>query len=268
MSTKPGQLHVNIDDSSIQSFQRLQRHRNQLVHFFHPEYGPNPSEEITATVVADLCVSWFYLHRILTKFWKFEYSVYAEPIDGLNRRMMQLREYLMVRYKSVEPDISKGIERGVVFDDCHSCGFHAAKIEIHENPLFHATCLVCAHDYSWLEVPCPKCRQPIRTYELGEGICSNCETQIDMSYLIDQFGAKQTPYEAYEDPAHGYCTNCEWPDEPTVVPWEDHYLCLNCFSTYDYLSSCQWCNEKNAGDMSDSFLYGCVLCEGRYGWGD
>lgn len=259
---------VNIDNNSILSFQRLQDHRNQLIHFFHPEYGPNPSNEIIAAVVADLCVSWFYLHRILTKFWRSEYSSYDQPLDELNRRMMQLREYLTVRYESVKPDIAKGIERGVQFENCYSCGFHAAKITGNEDPLFHTTCFVCANDNTWLEVPCPKCSQPVRTYELGEGVCSNCETQINMGYLIDLLGTKQTPREALENPAHGYCTNCEWPSEPTVIPWADQYICLNCFSTYDYLAYCEWCNEKNAGDISDSYLYGCVLCEGRHGWGD
>lgn len=256
----------HLRSSAMQSFKRLRHHRNQLIHFFHPEYQDNPSDEVVAAVVADLCTAWFHLHKLLIGNWDTEFSDYSDVIQDLDNRMMRIRPYLEVRYESLKESIERGRRGGTEFKVCRSCGFDSAKIN-RDYLLIETDCLVCLNSESWLEIECPECGETIQVIELGSGTCANCGTNIDMDYLVNQLVPEHNPRRAPDDPACGYCPNCEWTDQQSVVPWEDHYLCLNCFEPYDYISVCEWCNEKNAGNVEDSYLYGCVLCEGRFGWG-
>ena len=259
---------TRISADAERSFERLQDHRNKLIHFFHPEYGPDAAPSVLASVVADECVAWLHLHKMLTHLWANEFENYDRDINALNYQMLRLRAFLQVRYDALRDDIERGKERGVLFIECPSCGFEAARYTEQVGCLSETTCIVCENMIRRLDTPRPDCEATIAVYDLGEAVCEDCETSINMDYLIDVYGVHQTPEEALESPAHAYCPNCEWIEQPSVVPHNNHYFCLNCLAVYDYIGSCEWCGELNAGDMSDSFLTGCIWCEGRLGWGD
>ena len=52
------------------SFEQVRKHRNRLVHFFHPAYARSPIEKLVQEVVTEQCKAWFYLHRLLTLNWE------------------------------------------------------------------------------------------------------------------------------------------------------------------------------------------------------
>jgi hypothetical protein len=255
---------ISID--SERSFHRLRDHRNKLVHFFHPEYGPGADQKVVTEIVADVCAVWLHTYRLLTRTWRDAYTSFQEQFTALNKKMLRLRTFLQVKYDAIKPDLQKGIERGANILECPICGFQSAPIVNSFGSIIETKCLVCDDVTKRLNVSCPKCGAEISVYDMGQGTCKKCETSIDINYLISIFGVNQSPQEAMYEPAHAYCPNCEWVEQPTVVPFQDQFFCLNCLTTYDHIGRCEWCGELNAGDMSDSLLDGCVMCEGRYSW--
>jgi hypothetical protein len=260
---------VNVPTSAHRSFEQLKGHRNKLVHFFHPEYVEKPSNEVVSGVVAQQCAAWFHLHRLIVKNWRTQFQDHIERIEELNQSMFRLREFLQVRFEALLPSIQKGKERGIRFFHCLSCGFEASRLVQEVGPLQVTQCLVCKNDYRRMLTPCPTCGTAIEVLELGEGKCQECNTDIRMDYLIDTYGAHLRPKDyAAGEQVHAYCPNCEWTEEPSVVPIEEQWICLNCLTVYDEVDYCEWCGELNAGIIEDSFLFGCVLCGGRINWDD
>jgi len=253
---------ISMDAERI--FCRLRDHRNKLVHFFHPEYGPKASQEVVGAIVADACRVWLHMYRLLMGTWQDLYVKFDDQLTTLNTKMLRLRAFLQVKYDAVKPDLEIGIKRGATILECPSCGFVAATFVNNFGAITETKCVVCDDVASQLAIPCPKCSTGIAVYDLGQGTCAKCHTSIDIDDLINVFGVKQSPKEEMYEPAHAYCPNCEWVEQPTVVPYQDKFFCLICLTVYDYIDNCMWCGELNAGDMSNSFLDGCVMCEGRY----
>lgn len=259
---------VHIPAASERAFDRLRGHRNKLIHFFHPEYQPGATPDVIASIVADECTVWLHLHNLLTRAWGPSYEHFGDQLSALNFRMHKVRAFLAIKYDQLKGDLEKGRARGVVFLTCPSCGYEAASVSLAFGPITECKCLVCEDTARTLEVPCPKCHSAVYVQDLGQGTCAKCETAVDIALLVQHFGVRQTAFEAMEAPAHAYCPNCEWVQEAMVVPHLDQYFCLNCLAIYDRVGNCGWCGALNAGDTSDSFLYGCVMCEGRIAWGD
>ena len=62
-----------------------------------------------------------------------------------------------------------------------------------------------------------------------------------------------------------YCNDCEYTGQPSVVPIGDEWLCLSCLNTHTQVDSCGYCSAFVAGDLEDSFMSGCLMCEGQMG---
>lgn len=254
--------HVQISDKAEKSFDDLREHRNKLIHFFHPQYAVQPNEKVIENIVAEQCKGWLHLHRLLTNDWKEEFNQYLDDFDKLNRLMLKQRSFLQAKYESILPDIKKGEERGAVFLSCQSCGFQSSRIVNDDEPLTETICMVCENQDKFLTTPCPNCKGNIFVYDMGEGTCEQCETEIDINYLVEFFDKDK-----FSEESRAYCSTCEYTEQPTAVQIEDdEWLCLSCLSKDDQVDHCEWCSELVTGDTSDSYLSGCLMCEGRYGW--
>lgn len=63
-----------------------------------------------------------------------------------------------------------------------------------------------------------------------------------------------------------YCADCEYLEEESVVPFNDEWLCLCCLNLHSEIGHCEWCDAIVAGDLEDSYVYGCrIFCEGYAG---
>ena len=255
--------HVYISKNAETSFDQLREHRNKLIHFFHSDYINQSNKEVIEKIVAEQCKGWLHLHRLLTNDWKTEFSQYLSDFENLNHLMSKQRSFLRAKYESVLPDIKKGEDGGTVFPLCHSCGFEASRIINDDEPLVETKCMVCESQDKFLIAPCPNCKSKIFVYELGEGICEECQTKIEIDYLFKIFDKGEY---SGESPSRAYCSQCENTAQPTVIQTGyDEWLCLSCLSKHDQIGNCDWCFEIVTGDTTDSFLSGCIMCEGRYG---
>jgi ribosomal protein S27AE len=259
---------IQFSENEIKTYDKIRKHRNKLIHFYHPDILGEGRSEIIQKVVSEECRAWFFLYQLLTKKWKTEFLDYQELIEALNQEIKRNRQYLEVKYETIRPDIEKGITRGVVFSECSYCGFPAAREKQHYGILTEANCLICENAIEFIRVSCPNCEEDIIVLDMSEGECKcgKCGYPIDVNYLLDVFGVYRDPKDELIEPAHAYCSNCERGDIATVIPFGEKYLCLNCFAVFDSVSYCEWCNEKNAGLSDTSFMSGCVVCFGRGDW--
>lgn len=253
---------IHFSDEEYKSYNEIKIHRNKLVHFYLPNYEENVNSEVIQNVVSEECKAWLSLHRLLTRRCKKEFKDFLEEINKLNLSMHHQRAYLKVKYDNIKNDIQKGKSRGIEFRECESCGFEAAKVDLSNEPLIEIQCLVCKARNKFLNVKCPNCNNNICVYEFGNGICSKCGEEIDINYLLDQFGTHQAPKDFMVQPDHAFCSECEYIEKSTVVPFGENYLCLACLSIHNSVNNCQWCNELVTGDLSDSYLLGCFMCDG------
>jgi len=74
-----------------------------------------------------------------------------------------------------------------------------------------------------------------------------------------------------------YCNDCQYTGCPSVISTGDEWLCLNCLTTHQQIEQCEYCSEFVTGDIENSYMLGCLMCEGQmehymnsraYNWDD
>jgi len=51
----------------------------------------------------------------------------------------------------------------------------------------------------------------------------------------------------------------------SVVKLGDKWICFSCQEIHDDVGHCEYCNEFITGDLEDTFLSGCLMCDGQMG---
>lgn len=251
-----------ISEPAAKAFRAVREHRNRLVHFFHPDIARSAATAKLEEVVSDQFKAWFFLNELVTGPWQRHFRRHAGRLKRLNSIMHRLRNFLKAKYDALKPEIRKQAEAGVLFERCFYCRFDAARVADAGEPLFEGECFVCGWRRSSLHVPCPECGETIIIEDLGEGHCEKCDTDIDLAYLLDQYGPKNDPKEEADT---AYCSECERTDFQTVVPHGDGYLCLSCQTVHDFVGECGYCNERITGvDSVESYVSGCIFCSGAF----
>lgn len=249
----------SISKEAKDSFEAVRKHRNKLVHFFHPDYI-KASKKTIEKIVAEKCKAWFYLYRLLADQWQAHFLKHRKSIEKLNERMHTLRAFLRAKYEALKPDIDAEAKKGKQYEDCSSCGFKAAGIDEAGDPLYEFLCRVCGAKKRMLLVECPECGETIKVEDMGEGQCENCQFEVDIEYLVEQFGPNEDPK---EPSSIAYCSECEYTATPTAIPFGDGYLCLFCQNEHESAANCGFCNAHCTGiDPVESSGFGCILCEG------
>jgi hypothetical protein len=251
----------NISENAEKAFRAVREHRNRLVHFFHPDFAKKAAGPKLDEVVADQYKAWYFLNELVSGKWQRHFRRHANRLRRLNRTMHRLSEFLKAKYEALQPEIQQEIKKGILYESCYFCHFDSAKVFDAGEPLFVGECLVCGSKRMSLHVPCPACSHTIIVEDLGEGQCENCETEIDLDYLLEQYGPDIDPKGESET---AYCSYCERTDKPTVVPHGDRYLCLSCVDLHDTVGNCGYYNERIAGIESsvETYLTGCMFCDG------
>lgn len=243
-------------------FSKVGNHRNQIVHFFHKGYvAKEPDRTVISEVAAEQFRAWVYVHRLLTHRWASHFAAHVDTIRDLNELIKDNKQCLVAKLELVAPEIRRRKNDGAQVVACDSCGLLAAIVEEGDPPLREARCLVCERLNCSIYMECYECETKVE-FEDGTGVCANCGTEYAIAELLEQFSPACDPK---EEPDVAYCPECDRSDHYTVVPYGDGYICLSCASTFTHTSHCGWCSEPIAGDLEDSYLTGCMMCEGRFG---
>jgi hypothetical protein len=252
-----------VPDRAEKVFRAVADHRNRLIHFFHPVLGSSAKAQELEAVVSDQYKAWHFLNELITGPWAAHFRRHVRRLQKLNKALLRLKDFVKAKYEAMAPDIQQQIRQGTIFEVCSLCGFQAAKVEAvgGEPAKFAGKCVVCDWYHSSLHEPCPDCGRAIIVEDMGEGACENCGREIDLDYLFEKYVPSYDPKD--EEPDTAYCSTCERTDAETVVPYGDRYLCLSCQSEADHVGHCGYCGERATDiDSVDSYVFGCVLCEG------
>lgn len=259
--------NIRIPREAQLSFSELREHRNKMVHFFHPDYVDDPTQETIEGIVSEQTKAWFHLHRLLTREWKEEFEDHQDQVEDLHALVDRHKGYLKAKFESISADIEKGQARGITFSKCESCGFVAARETVISGNLYSSYCLVCEiRSNKKLVESCPNCARPIFIYDLGEAFCEDCDEMFPLSHFVEKYAPIEDLGEGLVSENRAYCPDCEYTEEESVVPFADGWLCLCCLNLHDSVGHCGWCDELVAGDLEDSYVAGCrVFCEGYVG---
>ena len=252
---------LQLPNDAIRSFESAAKHRNKLIHFFHPDLAG--SDKARAQIVSEQGRAWFHLHRLLSEWPEFEN--YKSRIEKAEQGLRQHRKYLGAKFEALAPELDAHKGKGNEVLECPACGFCSSVAEPINSQMCNWECWVCDSHLFTVSLECPHCEKETRI--TGDRNCAACGKEITPEELAD----------ALEDPGHAYLVergkiegiprgNCSFCDGyHTVVLCDDKYLCTECFEFTDGMKTCAWCNESNNGDMEESHYTGCNFCEGYAG---
>jgi hypothetical protein len=254
------------------SFRLIGNHRNKMVHFFHDSQSASENEITTRAVVKQLLNAWYYLHYLIAVQWKDIFFDWNKRLITIDLVLKEMHDFLQIVYDNLKDIIVEKKKIGVHFEKCPSCGFEAKEIKQTLNTIFKSSCLVCDLEDDLLLTTCPACANKVLFRDEGFGTCSNCGKAFEPSNLAEMLLDNTSAFLAAKDEGdYGWgianCGNCE--GYHTVVFTEnEEWFCASCFATFKEISTCEWCNEKNTGNMKHSYMNGCNCCDGLRGEND
>jgi len=257
-----------LTNSELEAFRGVAKHRNKMVHFFH-EAGNN-DDALKQKIVKQQLKAWNYLHQLIMDRWKEVFENWAGSISDIDIDLRELHEYLQVIFDGLQERIEKEKQKGNFFELCPSCGFESQLHMPYSESLYEAECLVCSLIDLCIQINCFTCNGAVTFFNSGHGECLTCGTKFkpaDLAdALIDHGSAHLAAQEGDLDFAEANCSVCDGYHSVIRIKDSDEWLCVDCFNLDTSIETCGWCNEKNTGDMTDSYVMGCNFCEGMKGW--
>jgi hypothetical protein len=249
-----------IPPRAKKNFDTIRKHRNKMVHFFHDaDRAPE-----TESIALEQLRAWHDLHELLTVEWSPIFDNFDEQFKIVNKNLSGHREFLRAKFDKLSPSIEHEKVNGIQFCVCGSCNFDAARILPVLGDLFESTCLVCGRRETWFDYTCSECNTVSPLHDGGEFVCPHCQHKDETAEIVDGINEFITTQDNYMD-AHvpANCSECE--SYHSVVEYKDQYLCVVCFWVTENVTACGWCSEYGNGDMEDSSLVGCSVCDGSVG---
>ena len=258
-----------LSKAELDAFKNVANDRNKMVHFFHEAHSEEEGDKFKRDIVKKQLKAWFFLHQLLITKWKAEFSSWDEKTSELDKELRKLHEFLQVIFDSLKPKIDENKKKGILYEECPSCGFEAQELSEEENTIYEAKCLVCGLVEKSLNIECPECGETVTLKEEGFGQCQSCGKHLEpedvAGVLIDDGAAHIAAMEGDDSWGEGNCSECD--GYHTVVRTEnDEWICASCFGAFNSLEVCGWCNELNTGDIEHSYVSGCNHCDGMAGW--
>lgn len=250
-----------IQSRAVEAFDAVRRHRNRMVHFFHPSQNDKKTIE---TIAAEQLRAWGSLNHLLMNQWGETFGKYQGDFKKIERALQKHREYLTAKFDSTKALIDDRTKKGAKFKHCSACQFPAAEESTLLGDLHRANCLVCSWVHDWLDIKCSECGA-VTEFDGGDTFKCQNGHKLDEGELFDLLDEDDSnPYEGEQSITPANCGNCD--GYHSVLKYQDKYLCLHCLDLSEIIQFCGWCSEANTGDMEDSYWRGCNVCDGRSGW--
>lgn len=256
-------LNKPLPKSAKDSFDRVRKHRNRIVHFYHSGMDGKQRDAIKL----EQAQAWFELNRFLTDTWHELFEPFEDDFHRMERSLIANNHYAKAKYDDLKSKIEGMKKGGQTFEDCPRCKTNAYHVEEEIDRLITRHCKVCFKGENRIRLDCPDCGKPDQEILPYDGFsCTECDYEVaadgDLFDLLDQNQVRGTKDDLDSDtPAN--CDECQ--GYHTVCEYEGGYLCTNCFTYFETVGQCQWCNEPMTGDTEDTYVTGCEHCEGYAG---
>ena len=254
-------LKKPLPNSAKKAFDAVRVHRNRMVHFYHAGIDGKQRDAIKL----EQAQAWYELNRFLTDVWRKEFSSYIPELKMMERGLIENNHYAQAKYGSLKNKIEGMKSGGTIFKHCPSCKTEGCIVTELATRLISCNCLVCFYSDISLEVSCPECESEQQLSAYCGFTCPECGHSVaedEIFDFVDQCTVRGTKDDMDSDtPAN--CDECQGYE--SVCEYEGGYLCANCFSFFDSLSSCGWCNHTRTCADGDSYVTGCEFCDGLVG---
>ena len=250
-----------LTEEEIQSFELVRTHRNKIVHFFHGH-----QEKDLATIAKQQLVAWHFLHGLLIRRWREHFDKWITKIQDIDRKLKEHRGFLQAVFDYKKREISRRQKDGSIFRVCASCTFKSQEHQQDMEEVYDAECLVCGLTEECLQLACNGCHNKVYFVNGGVSTCEKCGKQFDPQNLAEYLlgtGRALMVQDGEFSRELGNCGNCD--GYHTIIKLvRESYFCVSCFTQFDYLTPCDYCQELHTGDMKDSYLLGCSQCDGCF----
>lgn len=255
-------LKKPLPKSAKEAFDKVRRHRNRLVHFYHSGITGKQRDEIKL----EQAQAWFELNRFVTDIWGDEFELFIQEFKRMERSLIANNHYAQAKFESLKLKIEGMKESGAVFQDCPHCRTSGCQVDEVIEKLTSFRCIVCFHNDSQLQVTCPCCRsadQYLNRYDSFS--CKECDHLVSGDELFTLLGQSKTgsTKDDLDSNTPANCDECQ--SYHSVCEYSNGYLCTSCLTYFDSISQCEWCNEPMTGSADDTYAMGCEYCEGYAG---
>jgi hypothetical protein len=247
-----------LSRSTYEAFDRVRKHRNKMVHFYHQ--GALDEKGLEEIALEQLS-AWLALRDLITAQWREAFKPAALNLFRINQQFSRHRQYFCAKFHRVQDHIAQLAGAGERIEACPTCEFAACQVSEGPESVFTSHCHVCSAYRGWIEGPCPKCGSTMQAGGL-DPICMDCFHVFKASELAEQWDEQLTPTPPGRT-APGNCAECH--GESTVIDWKNCYVCVECTETFRELHECEWCGEHSTEDMTGFYIKGCSNWGGAVG---
>lgn len=259
-----GALKKPLNQSAKDAFNKIRKHRNRIVHFFHSGIDGKQRDAIKL----EQAQAWFELNRFITDTWGKQFEPYEHDFRVMESSLIANINYAKTKYEDLKPRIEGLKKSGLSFERCPYCKTDAYQVSEDASRLTSGHCLVCFHSEKIMQIDCPKCGDQDQHMSPYDGFfCNNCNHRVvgasQVFDLLDENKFRGTKHDLDSNtPAN--CDECQ--GHHTICEYDGGYLCTNCFAYFDEIGQCEWCNEPMSGNTEYTYVNGCEHCEGQAGW--
>ena len=113
-------------------------------------------------------------------------------------------------------------------------------------------------------VSCPFCRSSLikanDQYNIFPSlVCCSCSKDLEIGDVIEEiWHDKFGPEDRFAS-----CNDSGSPH--SMARLGNKWICFSCQAVHDDVGHCEYCNELISGDLEDTFLSGCLMCDGQMG---
>lgn len=253
-------LNSGLSKDVSKIFKEVGNHRNKIVHFYNNDIENNSEKW---KIVKLQLVAWYHLNQLLKVNWLEVFIDYQSQINKIEQMLKKYHDFLLAIFNGLNDIIESKIENGSTFHNCPSCGFKSQEHtnSSDENP-HTAICLVCNLHENFFILDCPHCNKEITISESKKDSCPLCSNEITQSDILDDIETIGDPYAG--EASYANCETCGGHQTVGVLN-SGKYFCSCCLEKFDNVQICEYCSEYNTGNMENSYLFGCSMCEGMQG---
>lgn len=253
-------LKKQLPEGAKVAFKKIREHRNRMVHFYHSGIDGKQRDEIKL----EQAQAWFELNRFVTIIWREKFLPFIPEFRNMERSLIANNHYAQAKYENLRSKIEGMKKGGKVFQNCPRCQTDAFQVESEVEGLTSLDCMVCLLNGKQVQVDCPECGDTDQFVIAEEGFkCKGCDFEISdeigLFNLLDQ-NTDRGRKDDLDSVTPANCDECQ--SHQTVCDYEGGYLCTNCLAFFDTVCQCDSCNEYMTGDTDDTYVLGCVHCEG------
>lgn len=256
-------LKKPLTKSAKEAFDKVRRHRNRMVHFYHSGISGKQRDEIKL----EQAQAWFELNRFVTDAWSKEFRPFIQDFKRMERSLIANNHYAQAKYENIKVKIEGLKASGASFVVCPICTTGGCQAVEEAAQLTSYHCLVCFHRDTQLQVTCPECGNSEQHLTPCFGfVCENCNHTISGEEEVFEFLDQSEIRNTKDDLDSNTPANCdECQSHHSVCEYDDGYLCTNCLVFFDAINHCEWCNDPMTGSAEGTYVTGCEHCDGYAG---